>query len=130
MLGGKPAPGVGFGLGIERLILLLTELGIEPPSSSPDVYAVVPDGAPLAQVMPALETLRTAGVDVLMHAGGGSMKSQFKKADGSGARHALVFGADELAAGQVTLKALRDGAGEQQRLALADVAAWAGRLRA
>jgi histidyl-tRNA synthetase len=133
-LGGKAAPAVGFGLGIERLLLLIQELQLPVPSQAPDAYAVVPPGTPLAPVIVALETLRAAGVRVVQHAGGadgaGSMKSQFKKADGSGARHALVFGADELAAGEVTLKALRDGAGEQQRLPLAEAASWAGRLKA
>lgn len=68
-----------------------------------------------------------------MHAGGeaglGSMKSQFKKADASGARFALVFGADEIAAGEVTVKALRDGTGAQTRQPLAEPAAWADRLK-
>ncbi len=81
-----------------------------------------------------LRVLRDAGVSVQMHAGTeagqGSMKSQFKKADGSGARHALVFGGEELAAGEVTLKSLRDGQGTQQRLPLDQAAAWAARLRA
>jgi histidyl-tRNA synthetase len=58
-----------------------------------------------------------------------SMKSQFKRADGSGARFALVFGDSELAQGQVTVKALRDGAGAQQLRALADVRSWASTLQ-
>jgi histidyl-tRNA synthetase len=77
-----------------------------------------------------------AGVAVQMHAaaggsaeGMGSMKSQFKKADGSGARFALIFGADELAQGKVTVKSLRDGEGQQVQQALADVALWAGSLK-
>ena len=57
------------------------------------------------------------------------MKSQFRKADASGARFALVFGPDELAAGQVTVKALRDGAGAQEQLPLAEPAAWAQKLQ-
>ena len=57
------------------------------------------------------------------------MKSQFKKADGSGARFALIFGADEVAAGEVTVKALRDGAGAQARRPLADPATWADSLK-
>ncbi|MCB1997853.1 MAG: histidine--tRNA ligase, partial [Rhodoferax sp.] len=61
--------------------------------------------------------------------GGGSMKSQFKKADGSGARHALIFGSDELARGEVAIKPLRDAAAEQVSRALADPAAWATSLR-
>ena len=63
------------------------------------------------------------------HDGVGSMKSQFKRADASGARFALVFGADELAQGLVTVKSLRDGAGAQLTRSLADVAAWAGTLQ-
>ena len=87
--------------------------------------------------MQALRALRQAGVAVQMHAGGpdgqGSMKSQFKKADASGARYALIFGESELAAGQVAVKPLRaDAQGaitEQTVLPLAEVAAWAARLR-
>lgn len=130
-LGGKPAPAVGWGLGIERLLLLVEEAGARPPVPVPDVYAVVPDAAVLPQVMVTLQALRAAGVSVLQHPvgkeGAASMKSQFKKADGSGARYALVFGASELAQGQVGLKPLR-GEGEQRVLPLGEVAAWAGML--
>jgi histidyl-tRNA synthetase len=132
-LGGKSAPAVGFGLGIERLLLLLQELRIPVPDAAPDAYAVVPAGVPLPQVLATLEALRTAGVRVLQHAGGpdgpGSFKSQFKKADGSGARFALVFGPDEVAQGMVAVKPLRDAGGTQQLRPLADVAAWAASLR-
>ncbi len=131
-LGGKPAPGVGFGLGVERLLLLLEAIGIETPADAPDAYAVVPDIASSAQVMVVLEALRGAGVNVVMHAGGGSMKSQFKRADASGARFALVFGADELAQGMVSVKSLRDASGTQggaQTLrALVDASTWATSL--
>jgi len=133
-LGGKPAPGVGFGLGIERLMLLLEAVGVVVPATVPDAYAVVPDAAALPQLMPVLEALRAAGVAVLMHAGGkegqGSMKSQFKKADASGARWALVFGADELAVAQVGLKSLRGipASSNQMMRPLADVASWAPEL--
>ena len=127
-LGGKPTPAVGFGLGIERLLLLIDELGLPVPSSAPDAYAVLPDATSLPQAMPVLEALRAAGVAVQMHAGGGSFKSQFKRADASGAGWALVFGADELARGEVALKPLRNGA-EQFNRPLADVAAWAAELR-
>jgi len=126
-LGGKPAPAVGFGMGLERLLLLLETLGLQAPAAAPDVYAVVPEPADLPRILPTLEALRAAGVAVQMHAGGGSFKSQFKKADGSGARHALVFGADELARGEVAVKPLREG-GEQVSRPLADVAAWAADL--
>mgnify|MGYP003528847502 FL=1 len=132
-LGGKSAPAVGFGLGIERLLLLIQALGLPVPDASPDAYAIVPPGAPLAQVMAVLEALRTQGVRVQQHAAGpdgqSSMKSQFKKADASGAAYALIFGADELAQGMVTVKALRDGAGAQVQRPMADTAAWAGSLQ-
>ena len=127
-LGGKPAPGAGFGLGLERLMLLLEAAGIVPPASVPDVYAVVPDMAALPRILPVLETLRAAGVAVLMNAGGASMKVQFKRADASGARHALVFGADELARGEVALKPLRNPAGAQSSLDLSSASQWAAEL--
>ena len=127
-LGGKPTPAVGFGLGIERLLLLIDELGLAVPSSAPDFYAILPDAAALPQAIPALEALRAEGVAVQMHAGGGSFKSQFKKADASGARFALVFGPDELARGEVAVKPLR-GDGEQVTRPLNTVAAWAADLR-
>jgi histidyl-tRNA synthetase len=132
-LGGKSAPAVGFGLGIERLLLLIQELHLPVPDASPDAYAIVPPGTPLVPVVTALEALRARGVRVQQYAAGlegpGSMKSQFKKADASGARYALVFGADELAQGQVTVKSLRDGGGAQVARPLADIAQWASALQ-
>jgi histidyl-tRNA synthetase len=132
-LGGSPAPAVGFGLGIERLLLLLKELALPLPGGAPDAYAVVPPGVPTAPVMAALEALRQAGVHVIQHAAGAEglagMKSQFKKADASGARFALIFGGDEVAAGEVTVKALRDGSGAQQRKPLGQAASWAALLK-
>ncbi len=129
-LGGKPAPGIGFGLGMERLMLMLEAAGLEPAPSAPDAYALVPDAQALPRVMATLDVLRAQGVSVLMHAGGGSMKSQFKRADASGAAFALIFGADELAAQQVAIKPLRAGEGAAQfTRALADAASWAQELR-
>jgi histidyl-tRNA synthetase len=128
-LGGKPTPAIGFGLGIERLLLLLQEIGVAVPGANPDVYAVLPDAAALPQAMVVLDALRAAGLSVQMHAGGGSLKAQFKKADASGARHALVFGADELAQGQVAVKPLRDAAAAQVLRPLQGVADWAPALR-
>lgn len=133
ILGGKPTPAVGWGMGLERVLELLKEQGTALATPAPDAYAIVPEPDALPQAMKALQALRAAGVSVQMHAasaeGMGSMKSQFKKADGSGARHALIFGADELAAGEVTVKALRDGQGAQQRRSLDAVADWAASLR-
>ena len=121
-MGGKPAPAIGFGLGIERLLLLVQELGLQGPDCAPVAYAVIPSDDSLVKAMPAVEALRAAGLAVTMHSGGGSFKSQLKKADASGAKYALIFGDDELAHGLATIKALRDGAGEQQQCALADLA--------
>jgi histidyl-tRNA synthetase len=132
-IGGKDAPAVGWALGVERVLELVREQGVPMPVPAPDAYAVVPDAAAMPQVLRLLQTLRAAGVSVQMHAasseGLGSMKSQFKKADASGARHALIFGSDELAAGEVTVKALRDGTGQQLRRPLDAVADWAASLK-
>lgn len=128
-LGGKPAPAVGFGLGIERLLLLLQELKVSRPSAAPQAYAVLPSAAALPRAMALLEQLRERGIAVQMHAGGGGMKAQFKRADASGARWALIFGDDELARGEVALKDLRDATAAQIALPLAGVADWAARLR-
>jgi len=119
---------VGFGLGIERLLLLIQELALPVPSAAPRAYAIVTSPAAVPQAMVALEALRSAGVSVLMHAGGGSMKSQFKKADASGARYALIFGDDEIARGELSLKDLRQADAPQRSLPLAGVAAWAADL--
>ncbi len=132
-LGGKPAPAVGWGLGIERLLLLLKEAGIEAPTVTPDAYAVVPSPEAMPLALRTVDALRAAGVSVLMHAAGrdglGSMKSQFKRADASGARHALIFGDDEVARGEVAIKPLRDASAAQRTRVLSDAALWADELR-
>ncbi|NBO89235.1 MAG: histidine--tRNA ligase [Betaproteobacteria bacterium] len=137
-VGGKPSPAVGWALGVERVLELLKEQGAAAPDVSPDVYAIVPDAEALPLVFQTLQQLRRLGVRVQMHApsgvatpgqGLGSMKSQFKKADTSGARHALIFGADELQRGELTLKSLRDGQGAQVCVALTAVDEWAQRLQ-
>ena len=132
-VGGKPAPAVGWALGVERVLELIKEQGEAQAAPVPDVYAVIPDAAALPVAMKTLQILRRQGVSVQMHAGAGegmgSMKSQFKKADASGAHFALVFGAEELAQGQVTVKSLRDGAGAQRQEALDQAQAWAQSLQ-
>ncbi len=128
-VGGKSAPAVGWALGVERVLELVKEQGEALPALVPDVYAIVPDAAALPVAMRTLQALRAHGVSAQMHAGTGegmgSMKSQFKKADASGAAHALIFGADELARGELTVKALRDGQGAQRAERLDTVAQWA-----
>ncbi len=131
-IGGKPAPAVGWALGVERVLELLREQ-VPAQAPVPDAYAIVPDATALPVVLSTLVALRAQGVSVQMHAGAqdnwGSMKSQFKKADASGARYALIFGGDELARGEVTVKSLRDGAGAQECRALADAGQWAVTLQ-
>jgi histidyl-tRNA synthetase len=132
-LGGRPAPAVGWGMGIERLLLLLAEAGLSAPAQPPDVYAVIPGAQAVAPAFVVIEALRAAGLRVTMHAAGrdghGSMKSQFKRADASGARFALVFGDDELARGEVGCKDLRDPAAAQRSLPVALAGEWAAHLR-
>ena len=138
-IGGKPAPAVGWALGVERVLELLKEQGSDIPMPVPDAYAVIPESSALPVALKALQQLRTLGVSVQMHSGSsldgmGSMKSQFKKADASGARFALIFGAAELAQGCVALKPLRAAVGTDKSDAqalhnLADVSNWAQLLQ-
>ncbi len=129
ILGGRPTPAVGWGMGLERVLELLKTQGQADVVAPPDVYAVIPDAAGLAPAMRTLQSLRALGISVQMNAGStqgaGSMKSQFKKADASGARFALVFGHDELTNNAVTVKALRDGKGAQVTRSLTDLPDWA-----
>jgi histidyl-tRNA synthetase len=133
LLGGKPTPAVGWGMGLERVLELIKQQGEVQAAPAPDAYAIVPDATALARAMQTVQLLRSAGISVQMHAGltpgVDSMKAQFKKADASGAAHALIFGADELAENAVTVKALRAGGAAQRRESLADVASWAPTLQ-
>lgn len=117
-LGGRPAPGVGFAAGVERLVALLRDAGRSVARRLPDAYLVHQGEGTLDYVFALGEELRAAGHAVVLHAGGGGFKVQMKKADASGARVALIVGEDELAAGAVTFKPLRD-ARPQERLARA-----------
>ncbi|TLX63800.1 histidine--tRNA ligase [Stutzerimonas nosocomialis] len=118
--GGKPTPGVGFAMGVERLVLLLETLALVPEHLTRPAHAYVcafGEAAELAAVALA-ERLRDAlpGLRLLVNSGGGSFKSQFKKADKSGARFALILGEDELAGRVVGCKPLRDDS-EQENIA-------------
>ena len=119
-LGGKPAPAVGFAMGVERLLLLIETLGKVPAelSRQVDVYLVTLGAETQQPAIRLAEQLRDAlpGIRLVVHCGGGSFKSQFKKADKSGALYALILGDAEAAAGQVGFKPLR-GDGEQLTLA-------------
>ena len=126
MLGGRPAPGVGFAMGMERVIELMRECGRVPVRTQTDVYVIHSGGDTQVQAMLLAEALRDAGVRVMVHPGKSGFKSQMKKADASGARFAVFAAEDELAAGTVSVKALREGEksyAEQTALPLAGAAA-------
>ncbi|WP_115227146.1 histidine--tRNA ligase [Iodobacter fluviatilis] len=123
MLGGKPCPAVGFGLGIERILLLIEEQAVVVPLAAPDAYIVHLGDAAGRLAFAAAQQLRTAGLKVVLHCGGGSFKSQFKKADASQARYAVVIGETEAETQSANLKTLNgEGAGEQRTVALAELA--------
>lgn len=114
-LGGKPSPGVGFAMGLDRLSLMLAEKMES--SKDADVYVVSQGNAARATALRLAESIRDqlSGKKVVVHCGDGKFKSQMKKADASGADLALVLGEDEVAAGTVSIKSLREG-GEQSTI--------------
>ena len=120
MLGGKATPGVGFAMGVERLVLLLETLELLPAdlNRAADAYICAFGEAAELAALTLAERLRdeVPGLRLLLNSGGGSFKSQFKKADKSGARYALILGDDELAGRVVGCKPLRDDS-EQQSVA-------------
>jgi histidyl-tRNA synthetase len=115
-LGGNVTPACGFGIGLERVFLLMQEYGVTA-NHVPDIYLVNVGELAEQQAFAAAEQLREAGLNVVLHAGGGSFKSQMKKADRSGARYAAILGDDEAAAGEISLKPLLQ-TGEQKRCKL------------
>ena len=123
-LGGKATPGIGCAMGVERLGLLIEAVGAQAPAPErADVYVVAVGDNAHRTALAAIEALRTAlpALRIIQHVGGGSFKSQLKKADKSGAAVALIVGEDEAAAGVAGLKPLR-GQGEQPQVALGDLA--------
>ena len=124
-LGGKPTPGCGFAMGVERLVTLIRESGGEPELEGVDVYLVHQGDAASRMAPRVAEGLRDQGVDVIFNCGGGSFKSQMKKADASGAAYAVIIGDDEASVGEVTLKPLRtdgDKSNEQKRVSVDQIA--------
>jgi histidyl-tRNA synthetase len=113
-LGGRATPGVGFAMGMERLVLLLREKdALAAANTGSDVYVVAVGDDAQRAALAAVEAIRDRRpqLRIVQHTGGGSFKSQMKKADRSGARVALIWGEDEVAAATVTLKPLRGGEG-------------------
>ena len=132
-LGGKRTPAVGWGMGIERMLLLLEAVGVAMPAPAIDAFAIVPGDDALLVAMTTCDALRKLGVAVTMYSPGSEgragMKAQFKRANASGARFALVFGADELARGAVGLKDLHSDATPQTSPPLHPVEQLADRLK-
>jgi histidyl-tRNA synthetase len=121
-LGGKPTPACGFAMGVERLIALIKESGGEPAAPAPDVYLVHQGESASRMAFRVAEGLRDQGINVLQHCGGGSFKSQMKKADGCGATFAVIIGDDEAATGEAQLKSLREEGSAQLKLKIDDLA--------
>ena len=111
-IGGRPAPACGFAMGVERLLALLGDSGIAVPVRAADAYLVHSGESASRFAWNVAESLRRRGVSVVLHCGGGSFKSQMKRADASGARFAVIIGDDEAGRQVVSLKPMRE-AGEQ-----------------
>jgi len=120
-IGGKPAPACGFAMGVERLLALMQENGFG--ALPPTVHAYIVHQGDIANrfAWTVAQQLREAGLSVILHCGGGSFKSQMKKADASGARFSVIIGDDEANTAEVSLKPLRE-VGTQTRCAIASAA--------
>lgn len=112
-LGGKPAPACGFGMGVERLLLLLEAQSVQMPIRKLDVYLVHQGEQASSFAWNVSAALRAKGFSVQQHMGESSFKSQMKKADQSGARFAVIIGDNEAAESKVALKALREESTQQ-----------------
>ena len=108
-VGGKATPACGFAMGIERLLALLKD-GATVSRRATDVYLLRQGAAAERYGARVAEQMRDAGLSVVLHCGGGSFKSQMRKADASGARYAVIIGDDETASGAVSVKPLREAA--------------------
>jgi histidyl-tRNA synthetase len=122
MLGGKSTPGCGFALGVERVLEMMRQAESVVAAPLCDVYVVHQAAGSSVLALQVGERLRDAGLDVIMHAGQGGFKSQFKRADASGAAVAVILGEEEVARNIVSLKWLRETAsieaGEQEQVGL------------
>ena len=109
-IGGKPAPACGFAMGVERLLALLDLTGIALPETSLDAYIVHRGDLATSYAWQIAHHLRLAGLNIILHCGGGSFKAQMKKADASGAAFACIIGDEEATMAQISLKSLRTAA--------------------
>jgi histidyl-tRNA synthetase len=128
-LGGDPVPAIGWALGEERIVELMRLQGLVTDEGSPDVYIVLAGDAAEAAGVGLAERIRdaTPGLRVETNCGGGSFKSQLKRADKSGARYAVIVGDDEAARQVAALKPLRDAEAAQREVSFADLPAALGR---
>ncbi|MEO8156729.1 MAG: histidine--tRNA ligase [Betaproteobacteria bacterium] len=120
-IGGKPAPACGFAMGVERVLALLAESAVVVPARPTDAYLVHSGASASLFAWNVAESLRGRGVTIVLHCGGGSFKSQMKRADASGARFAVIIGDDEAVRQVVSVKPMRE-AGEQVRVDTAQAA--------
>ena len=118
---GSAAPACGFAMGIERVLALMAERGVNIPPPVPDAYVVHQGEAADGFAWKTVRQLREKGLQAILHCGNGSFKSQMKKADASGARFAIIIGDEEAQAGEISIKPLREAA-EQVRVTLAEAA--------
>jgi histidyl-tRNA synthetase len=115
-LGGEPTPAIGFAMGVERLVALVVAAGRSPPAAHPDVFVVVSGTHAATAALPIVERLRGERPQLRfeLNLGGGNFKAQFRRADRSGARLALIIGDDELARGALAMKPLRAESGQSE----------------
>ena len=118
---GSAAPACGFAMGIERVLALMAERGVNIHPPVPDAYVVHQGEAADGFAWKTVRQLREKGLQAILHCGNGSFKSQMKKADASGARFAVIIGDEEAQAGEISIKPLREAA-EQVRVTLAEAA--------
>jgi histidyl-tRNA synthetase len=124
-MGGESTPAIGFAMGVERVVELVRLAGVTPPANVPDVFVMAQGDAAQRNALALAEKLRDElpGHGIVLHCGSAKFKTQFRRADESGARVALVIGDDELARGMVALKPLKGAENTQSEYPVADIGA-------
>jgi histidyl-tRNA synthetase len=124
-MGGEPTPAIGFAMGVERVVELVRLAGQSPAKRTPDVFVMAQGDTAQRTALALAESLRDAmpGLSIVVHCGSAKFKTQFRRADESGARLALIVGDDELARGVVALKPLRGAESTQTEHPVAELTA-------
>ena len=124
-MGGEATPAIGFAMGVERVVELVRLAGVAVPTSAPDVFVMAQGETTQRSALVLAEKLRDQlpGHGIVVHCGSAKFKTQFRRADESGARLALILGDDELARGVVALKPLRGAETTQTEYPVGDVGA-------